>query len=50
MKSRNAGIPCNLEAMVKIQPAIDDYKKDIGEKVEDETYKKETDLKKLQKD
>ena len=41
---------CLAIGMVKLQQAIDDFKKDITEKAEDEACKRESDLKKLQED
>ena len=41
---------CLATGMVKLQQAIDDYKKEITEKAEDEASKREFDLKKLQED
>ena len=41
---------CLATGMVKLQQAIDDFKKDITEKAEDEACKTESELKKLQED
>ena len=41
---------CLATGMVKLQQEIDDFKKDITEKAEDEACKRKSDLKKLQED